>query len=150
MEAETFTKIPTREKDSKSSFSNVLPDIAQPDSRDKVEIIDVNSDCRDETLQETGEVLRHEKVEQIVQRDLFPSSEMAKCNNELLVLGMEDLHWDDATVEQTGDNSCRARYCEIRASGESLRSICGAFDEDICNVDDESSPSPQKVDFYNS
>jgi len=152
-EAQKSTRNPTGENDSESSLSNVFPDIALPDSRNKVGMVAMNSDCRDENLHETGEaLLLHEKVEQIIPgpvRDLFPSPEISQCNHDVLILGMEDLHWDNAMVEQQRrENSSRTRYCEIRASGESLHSSCGALDEDVCNVDNESSPSPQKVNFH--
>ncbi|KAG0627715.1 hypothetical protein M758_2G222800 [Ceratodon purpureus] len=137
------------------TMDDVFSDGASPASRSDVhgvEVIDVHPDIRDENLYENGDatpVQDYERVEHVQgpARDLFPTSEVADaCGSldELLILGMDDLHWDDGMAEHQRENSSRARYCEVRASGESLQSICGELDEDVCNVDDGSSPSPQK------
>ena len=170
VDAKSFSRNSTRGNDAGKSPAKQVPDmvnvddvfsnIALPDSRNdvqEVEIVDMNPDTKDEYLSETGNSVRHghEEVEQVQGsvRDLFPSSEVGECSNpgELLILGMDDLHWDDVMQKQHWEISSRARYCEIRASGESLQSFCGAtLDEDVCNVDDgRSSPSPQKVEFPN-
>jgi hypothetical protein len=143
---------PTR---ARGSAEQTVDAVALPDSQNdghEVAILDVET--RDENVTETADsapsLHGHEKVEHVQgpARDLFPSPEVAECCSdveELLILGMDDLHWDDGMVAQQRENSSRARYCETRASGESVHSICGALDEDVCNVDDGSSPSPQKV-----
>lgn len=111
------------------------------------DFVDVKSDARVEGRE--TDLLDHDlqKLDQTQgpARDLFPVSDIGQLGLGELVLGMEDLHWDDDMVEQQREKPSRARYCEIQASGESLQSVCGSLDEDVCNVDAGSSPSPRKI-----
>ncbi|XP_024397675.1 uncharacterized protein [Physcomitrium patens] len=61
-------------------------------------------------------------------------------SEELLLPGVEDFQWDDRMAHVVKNASFRAKYCETRTSGESLQSIYGTLDEDVCNVDDGSWP----------